>query len=381
MDKQETYFPDQAHSREPFVVDKLYQGGRKGNASDDVLSKTVGVSNQGGFRYLGSPDALKLVVVTSTFNDPDWPDNVDTESGVFTYFGDNKTPGQELHETPRRGNLLLKNIFSYLHSIPPQREKTPPILVFRNTGIYRDVVFLGLAVPGVEGISGASDLVAVWKTKNGKRFQNYRAMFTILNVPTISYAWLDDVKNGKALSTNCPLPWLKWTNTGKYLPLASAKAVEIRSKSEQLPKDEDGLRLIKNLHLRFKSNPYDFESFAAEIVRLMDINFISLDVTRASRDGGRDAVGKYRIGGSENGILIDCAVEAKCYSLHNAVGVREISRLISRLRHRQFGILVTTSYVHEQAYKEIKEDGHPVIIISSSDIVNILRTSGKRLSF
>jgi hypothetical protein len=70
MDKQETFFPDQAHSREPFVVDKLYQGGRKGNASDDVLSKTIGVSNQGGFRYLGSPDALKLVVVTSTFNDP-----------------------------------------------------------------------------------------------------------------------------------------------------------------------------------------------------------------------------------------------------------------------------------------------------------------------
>jgi hypothetical protein len=33
-------------------------------------------------------------------------------------------------------------------------------------------------------------------------------------------------------------------------------------------------------------------------------------------------------------------------------GVREMSRLISRLRHRQFGVLVTTSYVDNQAYRE-----------------------------
>jgi hypothetical protein len=50
-----------------------------------------------------------------------------------------------------------------------------------------------------------------------------------------------------------------------------------------------------------------------------------------------------------------------------------MSRLISRLRHRQFGILVTTSYVHDQAYKEIKTDGHPVVVISAIDIVHTLR--------
>ncbi|MCP1762460.1 O-acetyl-ADP-ribose deacetylase (regulator of RNase III) [Bradyrhizobium japonicum] len=36
-------------------------------------------------------------------------------------------------------------------------------------------------------------------------------------------------------------------------------------------------------------------------------------------------------------------LEAKCYGSGNSVGVREMSRLISRLRHRQFGVLVTTS--------------------------------------
>lgn len=49
-----------------------------------------------------------------------------------------------------------------------------------------------------------------------------------------------------------------------------------------------------------------------------------------------------------------------------------LSRLISRLKYRDFGIFVTTSYVSEQAYKELLEDGHPVIIISGGDIIEIL---------
>ena len=43
---------------------------------------------------------------------------------------------------------------------------------------------------------------------------------------------------------------------------------------------------------------------------------------------------------------------------------------------RQFGVLVTTSYVARQAYKEIREDTHPVIIISGKDIVETLKKAG-----
>jgi hypothetical protein len=39
-------------------------------------------------------------------------------------------------------------------------------------------------------------------------------------------------------------------------------------------------------------------------------------------------------------------------------------------------ILVTTSYVALQAYQEIKEDGHPIVIISAQDIVNLLQKAG-----
>ena len=56
----------------------------------------------------------------------------------------------------------------------------------------------------------------------------------------------------------------------------------------------------------------------------------------------------------------------------NTVGVKETSRLISRIRNRQFGVLVTTSAIASDAYKEVRKDGHPIIFISGIDIVKIL---------
>jgi hypothetical protein len=38
--------------------------------------------------------------------------------------------------------------------------------------------------------------------------------------------------------------------------------------------------------------------------------------------------------------------------------------------------LVTTSYVDAQAYREVKEDGHPIVVISGGDIVDLLRLNG-----
>jgi Restriction endonuclease len=84
-------------------------------------------------------------------------------------------------------------------------------------------------------------------------------------------------------------------------------------------------------------------------------------LTAPSRDGGRDAYGYYKLGSEADPIRLDFALEAKCYGPDNGVGVRELSRLISRLRHRQFGVLVTTSYLAPQAYEELRDDDHPVV--------------------
>ena len=52
--------------------------------------------------------------------------------------------------------------------------------------------------------------------------------------------------------------------------------------------------------------------------------------------------------------------------------MKAISRLISRIKYREFGVLVTTSYVNSNVYKEIIEDNHPIIFITGKDIVDIL---------
>ena len=93
-------------------VDAVYQGGRSGNSGDDPLPRLLSVSNRGGFRYRGTLASLELVVLTSNMSDPDWPDALDRENGVFTYYGDNKKPGVALHETSRRGNQLLLRVIS-----------------------------------------------------------------------------------------------------------------------------------------------------------------------------------------------------------------------------------------------------------------------------
>ena len=369
-------FPFNHLDSSDLVVDALYEGGRSGNAGDDPLPRLIGVSNQGGFRHLGSKEMPRLIVLTSSFNDPDWPDNLDRETGILTYYGDNKHPGRALHETPRHGNLLLRDLFHAAHAQPPRRIDVPPVLVFGNAGSFRDMHFLGLAVPGAQELHAMEDLVAIWKLSGGQRFQNYRAALTILDTPFVSRNWLNDIKAGSPLSSNCPPAWKNWVMTGTYVPLKATRSAEHRTRQEQLPQNDNGLRIIHAIHTHFKNSPVAFEACAAKITQLMDGNFCSFNLTRPSRDGGRDAIGQYRIGHDKSAILAEFALEAKCYDLGNSVGTREVSRLISRLRHRQFGVLVTTSYLHSQAYREIKEDGHPVAVISARDIVDILSRAG-----
>jgi hypothetical protein len=360
------------------VVDAVYEGGRAGNAGDDPLGPLLGVSNQGGFRHLGQKDRPNLLAITSSMNEPDWPDHLDLETGLFTYYGDNRHPGRDLHETPRWGNLMLRDLFERVHAFPSKRQEIAPVFVFRTAGTYRDVRFLGLAVPGAAGIPPTDDLVAIWRHVRGQRFQNYRAVFSILDISRISRAWIDDVKRGNFLTSNAPEPWRAWSMGGQPARLRSTSSRQYRSREDQLPSTDTDRKIIKAIHDHFAEDPYEFEECAAQIAEMLLPSVVDRDLTRRSRDGGRDAVGKYRIGSEITGIKVDFALEAKCYAPDCSVGVKDASRLISRLRHRQFGILVTTSYVHSQAYQEIVDDGHPILIICGRDIASILRTSGIR---
>ncbi|MEU9542417.1 restriction endonuclease [Streptomyces mirabilis] len=161
-----------------------------------------------------------------------------------------------------------------------------------------------------------------------------------------------------------------------YTPLLAPATTVIRSKADQLPNDTVGQAILETIRQYFQDRPHDFERCAVAIWRLIAPATTSVDVTRPSRDGGRDAVGAYSLGPVASPISIDFALEAKCYAADNSVGVREMSRLISRLRHRNFGVLVSTSYFHKQVQEEVHEDGHPIVLVCGRDIVDALRQHG-----
>ena len=376
-------FPELASA--DLIVDAVYEGGTAKNTGADPLSKLLpGVGNQGGFRMAGRAAARKLVVLYTSGEDKDWPDRLEPSTGRFTYFGDNKTPGHGLHETTKGGNGLLRDAFAALHQSPPNRGVIPPFFVFAkhpHPTRTRSVRFLGLAVPGAPGLPGTEDLVAVWKISEGKRFQNYRATFTILDVPSVSRAWLTALTSGRDSRVAAPPPWLDWVETGRYRPLVAEPTTVIRTVEEQTP-DANQAALLERVWRHFADSPIAFEAFAAYLFGLVDQRVIVDGITRGVVDGGRDAFGRYLLGLNDDPVYAEFSLEAKCYrpplggETPNTVGVKEVSRLISRIRHRQFGVLVTTSVIARQAYQEVREDRHPIIFICGRDIAEILIRNG-----
>jgi hypothetical protein len=368
------------------VIDAVYEGGKSGNSSDDPLSKLLqGVGNQGGFRAAGRGSDKKFVVLYTSGEDQDWPDSLDLNTGLFVYYGDNKRPGHELHDTSRGGNELLRYVFNKIHDPSADRMSLPPFFVFQRyptANSSRSVQFKGLAVPGFMGMPSTADLVAVWKTSNGQRFQNYRASFTVLDVSPIPRVWLNDLNEGNGLSCNAPKFWTTWVRTGAYAPLASEPTTVIRSQEQQLPNGKVRTEILRTVWEHFKSSPISFEGFAAKVFQLSDQRVIIDEITRGVVDGGRDAIGRYLLGFSSDPVYVEFSMEAKCYRpgiedlRPNTVGVKEVSRLISRIRNRQFGVLVTTSSVARQAYEEVRADRHPIIFISGGDVVDILMKNG-----
>lgn len=204
----------------------------------------------------------------------------------------------------------------------------------------------------------------------------------------MSRDWIKDLQNGLIHSKNTPAVWRDWIGKRAYKPLVSIPASLSRSGQTQRPQTMAEESILQTIWEYFgepfagRSGTHAFEHFAAWVFSLTDSRVVIDEVTRRSLDHGRDAVGHYKLGLDADPIIVDFALEAKCYEpgfsgrKTNTVGVKETSRLISRLLHRQFGVLVTTSVIADQAYTEIRQDKHPVILIAGGDIARILISRG-----
>ena len=374
-------------SRPELRLDSIYRNaGNDWKHPDDEFNKMFkhfsdkkGIQNAGGFRYKSrSSGSTKIenaafIVLVTNFTEKEWPDHLDLETGTFTYFGDNRSPGKEIHKTKNGGNQLLASVFERAHG--KNRYQIPPFLCFETikTKGLSYMKFLGLAVPGAEGYSSLDDLVAIWKLSDKKRFQNYRAIFSILSEDTIPWYWLDDlVNNVPALeSEHCPSNWSAWIKNGSAVILKCKKTISPRRKIEQLPATPEEKIVLKKLK---EFTPREFEFAAKEILEIFEPDkFINLEVTPKVKDKGRDIVGFYKIGTLGSDLHLRVIGEVKRWDEEGkGVGVKPMSRLISRLKHRDLGVFITTTHFDKQVQVEILEDGHPILLLSGGDLVKIL---------
>lgn len=120
----------------PLLIDAIYESGNKGNSSDDPFHPLLGVGNQGGFRKskMGKTSDYAFIVLFTTGTEIEWPDFLDRQTGIFRYYGDNRTFGRDFM-IPRRvatrsftmsltALVRAKGGRTYLHSCSLRRQGT-----------------------------------------------------------------------------------------------------------------------------------------------------------------------------------------------------------------------------------------------------------------
>ena len=203
------------------IVEAVYKGGVGPSADNEPLHHLFpkcGVS--GGFRKVKRKDRSRkfaYVILYTTMSEPEWPDFLNQETGLFRYYGDNRTPGQAITDTKLKGNTLLEEVFAQLNGVG-KRDDIPPFFIFKKAGSGRDVQFLGLAAPGNPAVSPDQELTAFWRTIDESRFLNYVAYFTVLDTgdEPISRDWLNSlIYDHEGSLAHAPDAWRRFIKEGR----------------------------------------------------------------------------------------------------------------------------------------------------------------------
>jgi len=369
------------------IVDAVYEGGDAGNLSDDPIARLLKAGNAGHFRYCGSVENLRYLIIVCSSDTPLWPDTIDVTSGSFSCYGDNRRPGADLHDTSKNQNIIFRNIFESLHRQSQPRTDIPPVFLFSRhptPNSPRAVMFRGVCAPGAFHLGKGEGLIAVWRSLDAHRFQNYLATFTILDIPVISRKWIQALESGESAESEAPVVWNMWLKSGLYRPLRAKPLTHIRSIEDQLPADDSKKALLFKLYRYFNAAPACFAYFAADLYRMANPRVIVERISRSAVDDGYEVIGWHQLGLDADPVCIEFILAGKCYNpglgqrKRKSVGVKELSRLICRMKDRQIGIMLTTSIVTEQAYQETRRNQLPIIFLCGSDIVDMLYARGIR---
>lgn len=91
---------------------------------------------------------------------------------------------------------------SRTHRTRDARSSAAVFLIFHSTGVGRAVWSLGLGVPGAAALSSDEELAAVWRILRRNGITGPK--FTVLSVPVVARAWLDQILAGDPLGDHAP---------------------------------------------------------------------------------------------------------------------------------------------------------------------------------
>jgi hypothetical protein len=215
----EIHFDSSLVASADLIVGAIYEGGP--GLADEPIHKLIGTGNMGGIRARKGKASDGLIALFSTEDQPEWPDKIDRETGVLTYFGDNRTGMSDLLDPS--GNQHLHTAFRRDLAEEKNRVLAPVFFVFTKAenAPPRSVRFEGLAVPG-SYLPDPEWAVAKWFTEKSGRFQNYVIQVTLLADRVVNRSWVEDLIAGDGSGQNAPANWRHWVETGVRTPLISA---------------------------------------------------------------------------------------------------------------------------------------------------------------
>ena len=153
-----------AVSQEDLVTGKLYPWTPSGYAGEPI-TRLLPVSNTRGIRVATRSDgSIALVVLYDTAEQSEWPNSFDENTGIMTYYGDNRDLDKPFDSKP--GNVRLQEAFGILHDGLLNRVWIPLFLVFQKSTVQSGVIFAGKFIPGGPNIQPGKDLTVTENPSN-----------------------------------------------------------------------------------------------------------------------------------------------------------------------------------------------------------------------
>ena len=262
------------------------------NVGADALGRLLPVGNSGGFRYRMRGPAAALAncaLIACTEDEPNWADHLDVETGRFTYYGDNRRPGHELHETPRGAIDCSDKLFDAVRS--GNRSAVPPLFIFTTTGVWTRSSLSRSSSAGSTEPSGDGRSHRSLENRVGEPSTELQGRVHRPRRGRGARAWIVDLLARNPMSPNTPTVWADFVTSGVYRSLLAPRTLAHRTTAQQKPVTPIGVQIISLIHQHFANRPFDFEKCAVELASMLDSNVIDCDLTRPWRDGGRDAIG------------------------------------------------------------------------------------------